>query len=214
MSLSLAFGKLWLQWVGSAALLVGMKQRAREAYEQIVALDPSDVAARATVGNMAMESGDREGAKQVFRKLLDVAPDDSNAWFNLGYIHDQCDEVEAAEQAFRRSVELNPDQDRAWYGLALVLIRQDRLHDAIAPLRRNIKLQPFSPYGYYQLAMTLHHLGDSGEVWRTYEQLKNFEPRYAATLKRDIEQTRSRAAGTEQSVNPNHPSTEALPATT
>jgi hypothetical protein len=40
--------------------------------------------------------------------------------------------------------------------------------------------------------MTYHHLGESGEAWRTYEQLKTFEPKYAATLKRDLESTRAR----------------------
>jgi hypothetical protein len=72
-------------------------------------------------------------------------------------------------------------------------------------LEKNIKLQPFSPYGYYQLAMTQHHLGDSGDAWRTYEQLKNFEPRYAATLKRDIENTSRRKSAPAVVQAPPHP---------
>lgn len=214
MTLQMALSKYWLQLLGSAAVMLGMKRRAREVYEQIVALDPSDVEARSTLGNMAMEAGDRQGAIAAFRKLLEVAPDDSSGWFNLGFIQEQCDELDNAEHAFRRSVELNPDQDRAWYGLGLVLIRQERLAEAVAALKKNIKLQPFSPYGYYQLAMTQHHLGESGDAWRTYEQLKTFEPRYAATLKRDIEKTPSRAPARAELENQDLLSKEALPATT
>jgi hypothetical protein len=40
--------------------------------------------------------------------------------------------------------------------------------------------------------MTYHHLGRNGEAWRVVEKLKQFEPRYAATLKRDIENTPAR----------------------
>jgi len=60
-------------------------------------------------------------------------------------------------------------------------------------LQRNIKLQPMSPYGYYQLGMTYHHLGRSGEARKMYEKLTEFEPKYAATLKRDLEQTKPKA---------------------
>jgi len=42
--------------------------------------------------------------------------------------------------------------------------------------------------------MTHHHLGEPEEAGRVYEKLKTFEPRYAATLKRDIERTPRHAA--------------------
>lgn len=202
MSVDRFLTKQWLRATASAALLIGLKRHALEAYEQIVAADPRDVAARATVGNMRMEQGDAAGAIDAFLKLTEVAPDHADTWFNLGFIYEQRDEQAPAERCFRRALELNASLDRAWYGLALVLIRTGRLSEAVAALKHNIKLQPFSPYGYYQLAMTYHHLGDSGDAWRTYEELKKFEPRYAATLKRDLEQTRrqSRADASQPSA--------------
>jgi len=185
--------KSWLRATASTALLIGRKRHALEVYEQILALDPRDLEARATVGHMRMERGEVAAAIDAFLKLLEVAPGNAEAWFNLGFIYEQRDEQDAAERCFRRALELGPSLDRAWYGLALVLIRTGRLTEAVDALKRNIGLQPFSPYGYYQLAMTYHHLGEAGEAWRIYEQLKSFEPRYAATLKRDLDQTRSLA---------------------
>ena len=83
-------------------------------------------------------------------------------------------------------------------------------------LKKNTELQPFSPYGFYQLGMTYHHLGASGDAWRTVERLRQFEPKYAATLKRDIENTPSRAAsraGAAGSATPPQPfHKEAAPA--
>ncbi len=183
----------WLAALASVAVFLGARRRALELYAEIVALDPDNVDARATLGNLLADQGEHAAAIEQFRRLLQAHPEHADSWFNLGYLHERCEQLDEAERAFRRAAELNPQHDRAWYGLALALIRLDRLPEAIDALKKNITLQPFSPYGYYQLAMTHHHLGDSGDAWRVHEQLKGFEPRYAATLKRDLENTPSRA---------------------
>jgi tetratricopeptide (TPR) repeat protein len=181
--------KWWLGAVAATAVIVGGKRRALRCYDRIVALDPRDERARNTVGNLRMELGDAQGAVEAFQQLIGVNPRSATAWFNLGFIHDEHAENDAAERCFRAAVDIDPKLDRAWYGLGLVLIRQGRYGHAIKALKRNTALQPYSPYGWYQLAMTHHHLGQGAEAWRLHEHLKRFEPRYAATLKRDLEQT-------------------------
>jgi tetratricopeptide (TPR) repeat protein len=183
----------WLAAMASVAVFIGAKKRALELYAEIVALDPANLDARATLGNLHAERGDCAAAVAEFEQLVRAHPDHADSWFNLGFLYEQEERLDDAEGCFRRACQLNPQHDRAWYGLGLALIRCGRLGEAVDALKANIKLQPFSPYGYYQLAMTQHHLGSSGEAWRVYEQLKGFEPRYAATLKRDIESTPSRA---------------------
>ncbi len=212
--MSAMFTKLWLRTTAFAALFLGMKRRGLEAYESIVTIDPQDIVARATVGNLRMELGDSKGAAEAFQELLEVKPDHAESWFNLGFIQEQRENLSEAERCFRRAVQLDETLDRAWYGLALVLIRNGQLTQAVDALKKNVKLQPFSPYGYYQLAMTQHHLGDSGDAWRTYDQLKNFEPRYAATLKRDLENTRPHSRPPQPPPIDSEPGKEALPAST
>lgn len=179
----------WLAGQADIALLFGLKRRALALYRQMLDLDPGDHIARATIGNLRAQLGDVDGAIEEFRQLVVADADNADAWFNLGYLLEGRDALDEAEHAFRRAASLNGSHDRAWYGLGLVLIRTGRLREAVDVLRKNTKLQPFSPYGWYQLGMTYHHLGESREAWRTYEHLKTFEPRYAATLKRDIEAT-------------------------
>lgn len=169
------------------------------AYHQLVNLAPRDGKLRSALGNLYAESGNLDDAVREFEDLVGVAPSDADAWFNLGFLHDKQEELELAERCFRRAIDLKPTLDRAWYGLALVLIRSGRLEEAIDALKRNIKLQPYSPYGYYQLGMTYHHLGRSAEAWKVYEQLAEFEPKYSATLKRDLQYTQPRAVPSERS---------------
>jgi predicted Zn-dependent protease len=175
------------------ALLFGLKRRAQELYGQILARYPDDLIARATLGNMLAEAGAAEAAIAQFDTLLHYHPEHAESWFNLGFLQEKRDRVDDAERSFRRALALDPKLDRAWYGLGLVLIRQQRLTEAMAALKKNTQLQPFSPYGWYQLAMTYHHLGEDAEAWKLQKHLQGFEPKFAAGLKRDLEQTLPRA---------------------
>jgi tetratricopeptide (TPR) repeat protein len=179
----------WINQRANVAVLFKRNRAAIGCYRALVALEPADEVARSTLGNLLMETGDPLGAAEAFEKLLAINPGNAEAWFNLGYVYEQLERLADAEHCFRRAVALQPSIDRAWYGLGLVLIRGGRLREAIEALKKNVKLQPFSPYGFYQLAMTHHHLGEAEEARRIHDHLKTFEPRYAATLKRDMENT-------------------------
>lgn len=192
----------WLNRKASVAVLFDRRTSAIEDLRRIVEISPRDEVARAALGNLYAETGDQAGALREFEDLVRLSPANAEAWFNLGFLHDQRDELADAEGAFRKAVELKPSIDRAWYGLGLVLIREGRLTEAIDAFRKNIKLQPFSPYGYYQLGMTYHHLGDTVEAGKIHEELKKFEPKYAATLKRDMERTAPQAVTCNNGVSP------------
>lgn len=179
----------WLGFQASVALIAGRRATAQRLYEQMVRRDPDDAGALTSLGTLRMDDGDSAGAVEALSALVKRWPDDANAWFNLGFVHEKRDELATAERCMREAVRLNPRLDRAWYGLALVLIRNGELQDAIPALEKNIALQPMSPYGYYQLGMTLHHLGRTDEARAIVNHLGTFEPKYAATLDRDIDRT-------------------------
>jgi tetratricopeptide (TPR) repeat protein len=194
------FARWWINQRANLAMLLKRSEAAMRCYRELLALDPGDEAARSTLGNLLKEMGDAAGAAAEFERLVQINPANAEAWFNLGFVYEQRDMMGQAERAFRRAIELQPSIDRAWYGLGLVLIRFGRLREAVDVLKKNIELQPFSPYGYYQLGMTYHHLGETAEARRIHDKLKGFEPRYAATLRRDMEnKTPRHKAGDEPS---------------
>jgi Flp pilus assembly protein TadD len=181
--------RAWLSLFANANVILGRKHAALHAYRRILAIAPNSETALATAGNLQAETDDTEGAIATFRWLLAKNPKNAEAWFNLGFLLEQRGELGEAEVSFRRAVAIKPWLDRAWYGLGLTLIRDDRLKEAVDALKQTTKLQPFSPYGWYQLGMTYHHLGEAARAQRIYEELRKFEPRYAATLLRDIQRT-------------------------
>jgi tetratricopeptide (TPR) repeat protein len=180
--------KFWLRRQVAVAVLLGRKRRSIELMREVLKLDHEDADSRNALGNLLVEVGEPAAAVEQFVALVERWPDNAEAWFNLGFIHETRDDLANAERCFRRAVQLNAKIDRAWYGLGLTLIRGGKLAEAVEALKKNIELQPFSPYGYYQLGMTYHHLGRREEALRIEDKLRNFEPKFAATLKRDIEQ--------------------------
>lgn len=183
----------WLNRRANAALIFKRNEQAIAAYRAMVDIDPSYDYARLMLGNLLAEAGDHAGAARELERLTQASPGNADGWFNLGFLRDKADDLVEAERCFRRAVQLKPTLDRAWYGLGLVLIRAGRLDEAVDALKQTIRIQPFSPYGYYQLGMTYHHLGRTDEAWKVHEQLAGFEPKFSATLKRDIERTPARA---------------------
>jgi tetratricopeptide (TPR) repeat protein len=197
----------WLHRRANTALIFKRYDQAIEAYREMLELQPSNEFAALVLANLLSEKGDIEGAGVVLNRLILARPESADGWFNLGFLHDKSDRLEEAERCFKRAVELKPNLDRAWYGLGLVLVRADRLEEAVEAFKQTVKIQPFSPYGYYQLGMTYHHLGNSKEAWKVHTHLAEFEPKFSATLKRDLEQTPSRAS---QSMKNNRRSKEEI----
>jgi tetratricopeptide (TPR) repeat protein len=191
----------WLQHRASAAIIFKRTPEAVRTYREILEVDPRNEMAGLMLGNLLAEAGDRAGAVAELEHVTATNPSHADAWFNLGYLHDQADRLAEAERCFRRAVELRPSLDRAWYGLGLVLIRDGRLVEAVEALKQTIKLQPFSPYGYYQLGLTYHHLGRREDAWRVHKQLAEFEPKFSATLKRDLERTVPQAVNRSTEVS-------------
>jgi tetratricopeptide (TPR) repeat protein len=189
----------WLNRQANTALIFKRNAQAIDLYRRMLAVEPSFDEARIMLGNLLTEAGDLAGAAQELERLTQVNPGNADGWFNLGFLHDKADNIAEAERCFRRAVQLKPKLDRAWYGLGLVLIRAGRLEEAVEALKQNVKIQPFNPYGYYQLGMTYHHLGRSDEAAKVVEHLAGFEPKFTATLKRDIEQSPSRSKSDPES---------------
>ena len=166
-------------------VLFRQRDRALDYYARMLALDPDDTLALASVAYQSAQLGRKREALAMFDRIVQLVPGDAEAHFNRGFLLQERTDHEGAMAAFRRALAINPDHDRALYGLALSLISTRRLEEAIDPLKRNTKLQPMSPYGWYQLARVQHDLGRTDEVQKVLDHLAKFEPNVARQLERE-----------------------------
>ncbi|HXU90767.1 MAG TPA: tetratricopeptide repeat protein [Methylomirabilota bacterium] len=166
-------------------VLFRRRDRALDFYRKMLALDPNDVLALASIGYQSAQLGRKREALAMFDRVLELEPDDAEAHFNRGFLLQERNDHEGAMAAFQLALAINPDHDRALYGIALSLISTRRPEEALAPLKRNTELQPMSPYGWYQLARVQHDLGRSDETQKVLDHLAKFEPNVARQLERE-----------------------------
>jgi len=175
---------LWNQ-MAAWSLLFRQRERALDFYRRMLAQDPNDARALASIGFQQAQAGENRAALATFDRVVALVPDNAEYHFNRGYLLQQLNDHDAAMRALRRALECNADHDRALYGLALSLIACRRLDEAVAPLKRNTKLQPMSPYGWYQLARVQFDLGRRDETQKILDHLMKFEPKVARQLERE-----------------------------
>jgi tetratricopeptide (TPR) repeat protein len=166
-------------------VLFRRRERALEYYARMLALDPNDALALASIGFNYAQQGRKREALGMFDRVAAIKPDDAEAHFDRGFLMQELNDHDGALAAFARALAVNPDHDRAHYGIALSLISKKRLEEAVAPLKKNTRLQPMSPYGWYQLARVQHELGRLAETQQVLDHLATFEPKIARQLERE-----------------------------
>ncbi|WP_353246355.1 tetratricopeptide repeat protein [Limnohabitans sp.] len=175
----------WLRLQAKALLVVGMRSRAHEVFQDILDLNPDDVLALNSLGYNELNDRRLVQALGFFERALALTPTNANAHFNVGFVCEELGRSQEAEQAFRSALQIDEKMDRAWYGLGLVLVRQRRFEESLVAFERNTKLQSMSPYAWYQMArvhMEMHAPEKALEVMR---HLNGFEPKVAAQLERE-----------------------------
>lgn len=191
MTLLLKRRVLYLFLKGQALVLLALGQRlgALSRFDRMLRLWPMDryaLASRAHVLVQLDRLDDSIASLQQLTGLSGPQAQQAAAWFNLGYVLQQAGRHAQARPAFENAIEHQPGMDRAWYGMALALIHQRQFHAAKQALKKNTALQPLSPYGWYRLAEVHLALGEPEKARKVIAHLRQFEPRVAARLARDI----------------------------
>lgn len=170
-------------------LACGKHAKALSRFDRMLALLPADRYALASRAHVLVQINRLDEAIVNLQQLTGIAGSKVQmgaAWFNLGYVLQQKGRHGEALCAFEHAVGYCPGMDQAWYGLALALIEQGRLHEARNVLIRTTTLQPMAPHGWYRLGQVELALDVPEKALQIVDRLRQFEPKVAAQLKRDI----------------------------
>ena len=107
-------------------------ERAPDAYERAIALDPRNADAHVNLGRLCQLKGDLKSAKRHYHLALEAAPDHQLASYNMGTVFDELDEVETASEHYRRA----PDVPDAHYNLARIFEMSGDEVSSLRHLRR------------------------------------------------------------------------------
>ena len=115
--------------------------RAREAYERAVELDPDFADARVNLGRLLHENRAPAAAEVQYRAALQVDPEHDVAWFNLGVALEDLGRLQEAAEAYDRAIDLDPSNADAHYNLSGILERGGDKPGALRHLNAYRKLR-------------------------------------------------------------------------
>ncbi len=130
-------------------------ERAEEAYERAVALDPSLSNALTNLGNLCYRRGQVERAEGYYKRALVVDADQPEAHYNLGFLHLERGEPRRAAECFGQAIERDPAFADAHFNLAMAYEELGEHGRARSHWESYLALEPKGPWA----EIARRHLG-------------------------------------------------------
>lgn len=115
-------------------------EKARDAYQRAIELDPAHTDAHTNLGRMLHEAGELDAAETHYRQALAGSPDDVTASFNLAVVLEDENRLDEAIAGYQRVLALDDRYADAHYNLACLYERLGRGAAAVRHLRIYKKL--------------------------------------------------------------------------
>ncbi len=177
-----SFAPAWA-WLGSAYYQLAGRasipteqgfQKAREAAEQALKLDPQSADAHRVLGNIKlMWDWDWHGADVELRRAVELEPNNVynlSANSTVSLILGRCTD---ALQFARRSVELNPTRAAGYTNLSVVIWNCGNLDEAVAVQKKALEMNPNAMWAHYTLGKMYYQQGKLPEALAMIEQEVN-----------------------------------------
>jgi len=126
---------------------------ARRAYEQVLKVDPRNVAALVNLGLIEIQSKNPNRAEELLNRAVDIRIDIPQAWLALGMISMDAEKPDAALAALSQAVLQDPENPKARNFLGVVIGRRGWIDGAQSELRRAVELDPAYADAHYNLAV-------------------------------------------------------------
>jgi len=140
------FGQAWYN-LASLSHSQGRLTEARDAWKQVVRLNPRLVTAQVQLGEVLMDLGEPAEAMKAYAEAAKLQSADPAAWLNLANAAQAAGSLGRAATALKRAAELTPNDATVWARLGDVLLGIHRatserpfLNEAVAAWRESLRL--------------------------------------------------------------------------
>jgi tetratricopeptide (TPR) repeat protein len=152
--------------LGNLLARTGQREKARDAYERALAIQPDLAEASNDLGALMAETGELPAAIERFRAALAATPAYPDALNNLGYALLLTGREGEARELYERALKLQPDFPEALNNLGLILGRQGDLDGADRYFSQALKTRPGYGEAANNLALVLVNRGRTEDAIR------------------------------------------------
>jgi tetratricopeptide (TPR) repeat protein len=163
-----------------------MPDKAAEAANRMIELNPNDPDALFNLGFMLVQMKKFEEAIEILDRVIALTPEMEYAYLNKGFSFYSLKRYKDAIEAYKKTVELFPENPDAWMFLGMSYMQIKSWHMAVEPLTKSIEIRPENGNAYYNLAICYLNLKDNYSARDIFNKLQSVDPGLAQKLKKYI----------------------------
>ena len=175
-------------YLAMSYLQLGRSDKAQEAYEIGIRLDPTSDAFHVKLAKLHFAEGRYAEARDAYRNAVRLNPSASNQ-FSLGQAYLQLEDFIQAENAFNQVQRLEPGEAAGYYGLGQTYARLERFDAALLQFEAAIERDDTFYSAYAELGYTYADMGRMEDAEALVVELEEDAPELADTLARYIYKT-------------------------
>jgi len=168
-------------YLGNAYLQLGKTEKAIDAYQQSIKINPFDDQPHITLGNLFYSLGRNSEAANEYQEAIRINPSSTNH-YSLGQTYLAMEQYSMAEEQFNMVNRLNPEHGSGDYGIGLVRVGQQRYDDAIQSFKTAISKKTDFYDAYAEMGYAYADLGEMDQAQEIVDFLENESSDLADTL--------------------------------
>ena len=172
------FPKTFVIWniLGSSAVQVGMLDKAINAFQKALSLNPNNSAIYSNMGVAFREKGMLNEAIEAFDKAIAINPNNTEAYYNKGIATQEQGNLEEAIIAYYKAILLKPNYADSYNNMANALKDQGKLDKAIDAYKKAILFKPDYAIAYSNLGNALKDIGKLKESIEAHKKSVSLKP--------------------------------------
>jgi Tfp pilus assembly protein PilF len=155
--------------LGLSAWKHGDLDRGREALEQSLTIDSTNVKTLLNLGRLLLDQGQPEDAFRQIERAVALDSGSAEVQRMRGRVQNALGRRDAAEVSYRLALSLDPTDSWSMNNLGLLLIDEGRYAEALMPLARAVELRPGAPSFANNLGVALERTGHPGSAADAYQ---------------------------------------------
>jgi len=159
-----------------------MPDKAIEATNKLIELDPNDADAVYNLGYMYIKLDKHSEAIEPFKRAIEIRPDFKYAYSNLGFCYTKLKRYKDSIEVYKKLVEVDPEDADGWLSIGIGYMYQKNFSSAAEPLEKAVELRPDHAVSLYNLAIVYLNLHDNYSARKIYEKLQSIDPSLAKKL--------------------------------
>jgi len=155
--------------LGLSAWKSGDHDRALQAFDQALRLDPSHRKSLLNSARVLLETAEPKEALERVKQALAIEPLSNDGLRLLGRAHYELGEIPEAIDAYQRAIAIDDKDTWAMNNLGFIYIQQGRSEEALPPLARAVEIRGNVPVFQNNLGTALERTGHFAAARQAYE---------------------------------------------